>query len=232
MIDAIKSYPGRKGGNGTHQKIIEQIPRCQMFIDAMCGSAFIGSMVKVSSIVINDIDKSLIDKINYTAGPVTKLNIDYKKLIKKYDDGRPGRVFYFDPPYMMQTRSYKKPIYKYEWTDKDHKTFLSLMLKMKCPTIVSHYPCPLYDRVLKKWRQVTYNSMTRAGVRKERIYMNFPQPVLLQMPGVVGKNFTDRQRIKRKVERQIKSLEKESPQERAAILSSIIARFDYVISTP
>lgn len=72
--------------------------------------------------------------------------------------------------------------------------------------------------------------MTRTGVRKESLYMNFPQPVLLQCYNHVGDNFTDRQRIKRKVTRLAKRLEKEPEKERAAILSSIIEQFSYVIS--
>jgi len=229
-LKPLDNYPGRKAAAGAWQKIISEIPKCELFIDAMCGSSFIASTVKGCHRIINDINRSIIDKIAYTAADTTFENRDYREVIKRYDNGSPGRVFYFDPPYLMETRSYKRPIYKYEWNDKDHSDFIKIMQGMQCPTLISHYPCPLYDRAFKRWRKISYNSMTRAGVRVENLYMNFPQPVLLQCFEHIGDNFTDRQRIKRKVQRHIARLQKEDPQERAAILSSIIAEFDYVIS--
>lgn len=230
-VEPIKNYPGKKGAAGTWQQILSQIPKCELFIDAMGGSGFVGSSVKPfgCQVIVNDLNRSVIDKISYAAEHVTFMTQDYKQLISWYDNGSPGRVFYFDPPYLLETRSYKKPIYKHEWSDGDHKRFLKAVAAMKCPVMISHYPCQMYDQALKKWRKITYNAMTRAGVRQENLYMNYPQPVLLQCYQVVGENFTDRQRIKRKVDRLIKRLENEAPQERAAILSSIIDKFSYVI---
>lgn len=225
-----KTYPGRKGAAGTWQKIISEIPRCEMFIDAMAGSGLISSLVPNCKLILNDIDPLTLDKIQFTESvDIEKWNEDYRIIITEFNNGSPYRVFYFDPPYKMETRSYKKPIYRHEWNDENHYDFLMEVSKMSCPVMVSHYPCELYDKFLKEWRQIEYNTMTRAGLRKEKLYMNFPQPVLLQCPGSIGENFTDRQRIKRKVNRILKKLEKEKPQERAAILSSIIDGFSYMV---
>lgn len=229
-IIPLPTYPGRKAASGAWQKIISEIPKCSLFVDAMCGSGFVGSIVTGCQVVMNDIDKSIIDRIGLPAVNYEFRNEHYKNIIRRFDNGSRERVFYFDPPYKFSTRSYQKSIYKHDWTDRDHETFLQRMADMKCPTMVSHYPCEMYDSVLKNWRKITYNSMTRAGVREESLYMNYQQPVLLQCYQHVGENFTDRQRIKRKVERLVKRLQNEQPQERAAILSSIIDKFSYVIS--
>lgn len=228
--EPLKNYPGRKGAAGQWQKIISNIPKCELFIEAMAGSGFISSLVKNSGcqVITNDLNRTVIDKIAYTAATVTFTRLHYQNLLKRFDNGSEHRIFYFDPPYLMDTRSYKKPIYKHEWNDQDHKEFLQAVTAMKCRAMISHYPHPMYDEALSKWRVIQYNTMTRAGVRAENLYMNFKQPVLLQCPQVVGENFTDRQRIKRKVERLIKRLDNEPPQERAAILSSIIDKFSYV----
>lgn len=231
-VAPIKNYPGRKGGAGTWQKILAEIPKCSLFIDAMAGSGLIGSLLKDygCQVIINDLDRSLIDKMRYAAANVSFQSEDYKLIISWYDNGHPERVFYFDPPYKMNTRSYQRPIYKHDWNDQDHKRFLKAVLAIQCPAIVSHYPDPQYDKALRKWRKISYRAMTRAGVRTENLWMNFPQPPLLQCYQVVGENFTDRQRIKRKVDRLMKRLENEPAQERAAILSSIIDKFSYAIS--
>ncbi len=226
-LKPLATYPGRKAGSGTWQQIISQIPKCELFIEAMAGSAFISSQVKGCKLIVNDINGSVIDELRYTADNVSFMNLHYKTLLELYSIEGLSRVFYFDPPYLMETRSYKKPIYKHEWNEKDHREFLKLIVKVQNPVLLSHYPCKLYDTALKNWRKIQYNTMTRAGVRKENLYMNFPQPVLLQCFNQVGENFTDRQRIKRKVERFTNKLKRETAQERAAILSCIIENFSY-----
>jgi len=226
----LPEYPGRKAAAGAWQKILSNIPRCELFIEAMAGSAYISSLVKEScQTIVNDIDKKVIDKIQTATENIEFFNLDYQAIIQRFDNGSPGRVFYFDPPYLKETRSYQKPIYRFPWEDDtEHNRFLKAATAMKSPAMISHYPCPLYDKALKKWRKITYNSMTRAGIREESLYMNFPQPVLLQFPGHVGDNFTDRQRIKRKVDRLVKRLTNEPEHERAAILSTIIEKFSYI----
>jgi len=222
------SYPGRKGAAGTWQKIVSNVPKCDLFIDAMCGSGIIGSLIKNCQVIFNDIDRNVIDNIRTSSDFALFLNEPYQEIIKRFDNGNKGRVFYFDPPYILNTRSWQQPIYKFDWGKVEHEQFVKVILKMKCNVMLSHYPCDFYDKALKKWRKITYNAITRAGVRKESLYMNFPQPVLLQCADHIGENFTDRQRIKRKVERQINRLKNETDQERAAILTKIIEHFSYV----
>ncbi len=231
-IKPLNTYPGRKGGAGVYQQILSNIPKCSLFIEAMCGSAILSSIIKGCDIVVNDLDFSVIDKLSSTAANVQFSNQHYKAVVKRYDNGNPNRVFYFDPPYLFDTRSYQLPIYKFDWNISDHELFLSTAITMKCPVMISHYPHKMYDEVLKGWRKVQYKAMTRARLRDENLYMNFPQPALLQHPEKVGENFTDRQRIKRKIARLVARLLKENPQERAAILTSVVQNFDYIAKTP
>jgi len=226
----LKNYPGRKGAAGAWQQILSNIPKCELFIECMAGSGLISSLVKGCQLIVNDIDKTVIDKIAYAADNVNFLHLHYKAILKRFNNGSAGRVFYFDPPYLMETRSYQGKLYRHEWKKSDHLEFLKIVSKITSPVLISHFPCQLYDTRLKNWRKITYNTMTRAGARMENLYMNFSQPVLLQTYQHTGKNFTDRQRIKRKVERLIERLKNEPANERAAILSSVIDHFNYVIS--
>jgi DNA adenine methylase len=229
-IVPIPTYPGRKGASGQWQKIVSSIPKCKTFVECMCGSAYIASIVAKTGckVVINDIDRSVIDKHNYAAGKnIIKMNQDYAICVAA-NKNQPDPVFFFDPPYMKETRSYQGDIYNYEWDTAAHQRFLYFVQRLKFPVMISHYPCDIYDFTLKKWRRIIYKAMTRAGVRDECLYMNFEQPILLQCYKHVGKNFTDRQRIKRKVDSLIGKLRRENDQERAAILSAVIEKFDYV----
>jgi DNA adenine methylase len=223
----INNYPGSKGASGAYQKIISEIPRCDRFIEVMCGSATISSKIKgVANIVINDIDAYLMDKIKLFN--VKKEKLSYEDLIDKYDCGGPKTVFYFDPPYLLETRSYQGQLYKFDWSKSDHKKFIAKALTVKSDCMISHYPCSTYDKAFKNWRKIYYNSMTRAGVRKECLYMNFKQPTLLLDYRYVGSDYTDRQRIKRKVEKMICRLNNLPGQERSTILSALIDHYNYL----
>lgn len=225
----VKNYPGSKGANGAWQQIISQVPRCQRFIELMAGSAVLSAKIKnVPERVVNDVDPTVINSISIPG--VTKLNLDYSQVLDLYSYDRSNTVFYCDPPYLMSTRSHKKRLYKFDWGQADHERFLDLVTRYGGQVMVSHYPCSLYQDALKDWRQVPYRSMTRAGLRQELLFLNFDLPPLLADPSNVGENFTDRQRLKRKVNRLITRLDKEEPLERSAILSYVIAHYDYLIS--
>lgn len=214
----MQHYPGAKGISGHLQQIVSLIPQCDLFIEAMSGSAVISNYLRSSAaaVVTNDYNRSI----------QADTHLHYKDLVATYDYWRQGKVvFYFDPPYMMETRSYKKPIYKHDWTDKDHHEFLSTVRAVKSNCMISHYPCPLYDDKLSSWRKHYYKAMTRAGLRTECVYMNFEQPTLLLCCSVVGNNRTHRQQIKRKKDRLLKKILALPQQEQAAIITAIQQKF-------
>lgn len=229
-FNPLKKYTGKKAGSGVWQKILSEIPKCSLFIEAMAGSGYLSSIIKNCDIIVNDIDLSVVEKYNCTAANVIVKNEDYKKIIQRYDNGNSERVFYFDPPYLKASRSSQRDIYGYEWSNDDHINFLKLVKKIKCPVMISHYSCDLYDQKLKDWRKIEYTARNRNHTRIEALYMNFSQPPLLQHFEYVGKNRTHRQQIKRKIEGLEKRLLRMDAKERAAILSSIVAKFSYVIS--
>jgi DNA adenine methylase len=243
----FKTYNGGKSGSGVYQAIINFIPKCDVFIDAMVGNAGIVSKIKFStcSIVINDIDTRVINsfhadknncvssgnlpapivKNNCTAG--NKENLHVEDLIDKYDCARSCTFFYFDPPYLKTTRLNSKNLYRYDWTEKDHFNFLSKVITMKSNCMISHYPCKLYNDFLKGWNTHLFQGRSRAGKTVECIYMNYEKPKILQDYQYIGSNFIERQRIKRKTLRWCNRLEALPEDERTAILSSIIAKYNY-----
>ncbi|MGN7988686.1 hypothetical protein ACTJKC_15160 [Pedobacter sp. 22226] len=228
MKKPFDTYNGGKAGNGTYQQIINHIPKCDVFVDAMVGNGGIVYNLALPALThINDIDPSVIAKhdVGCSSTNIIKSNVDYKALIIKYS-GSVGNVFmYFDPPYLFETIKSKRPLYRYSWTESDHIIFLSAACIADFNVMISHYPCPLYDDMLKGWYTHDFQSITRQGLRTERIYMNYPPPVILQDFRYLGKDYRERQRIKRKIERHIKRLEKMPADERTAILSSITVKY-------
>lgn len=86
--------------------------------------------------------------------------------------------------------------------------------------ILSGYPSQLYDDRLTGWRSKEFQAMTRGGVRTEKIWMNYPEGRAYTHK-FAGKDYNDRHRIKRKVERWRAKYAALPPAERLAIMVAL-----------
>lgn len=97
-----------------------------------------------------------LSRVHHRLHKVTIENLSYEKLMPAYDS--PTTFFYCDPPYMMETRS-EGNVYKHEFTDKDHRSFLNVCKSVKGMVMISGYANDLYRKMLKGWdvrtKQVT-----------------------------------------------------------------------------
>lgn len=133
---------------------------------------------------------------------------------------------YLDPPYLKRdidgtpVRSWQGNIYEHEFaTVEQHQTLLALIKSLNCMVMISGYWSQLYANELKGWRTLSYNAMTRAGkVAREWLWMNYPEPIALHDYSYLGENRTDRQRIKRKIQRWEKRLENMPTLEKRVLL--------------
>lgn len=233
MEKIFKTYNGGKGGNGTYQSIINHIPKCSRLVEVFGGSCAISRMIRLPGLtVINDIDRSIYEKLILLAThlkgtAVIVENKSYEDLIVKYDDdGSSDTFFYLDPPYLFSTRKSSKPLYKYEFSESDHIEFLSMAKTVRSNCMISHYPCELYNNELKGWQTFDFESNTRQGMRTERIYMNYDTPQILQDYRYLGKDYIERQQIKRKTERWLNRLAQLPDMERTALLSAVIGKYN------
>jgi site-specific DNA-adenine methylase len=247
-------YNGGKSGNGTYQNIINHIPPHGIYIAPFAGHDGVFQKIRRADIsILNDKDQRVIEQWkkasllkdcivceSYMQGnlfstpekPVVILrNQDYASLIAKFSDTADAFI-YCDPPYKMDTRRSSKKIYLFDWpTDNEHIDFLNIVLKCNCPVMVSAYESDLYNDMLKGWSTHKFNSMTRTGLREEIIYYNYPKPTILHDFQYLGKNYRERERIKRKVNRFESKMNRLPELERAAILSNIIAKNKTIAST-
>jgi hypothetical protein len=99
---------------------------------------------------------------------------------------------------------------------------LELLKGLPCNVILSGYPSALYDEVLFEWRSLELQVMNQAGVRTEKLWFNF-EPDRVYWSSYAGKNFTDRQRIKRKAANWGRQYRAMPRAERLAVLSAMMA---------
>lgn len=86
--------------------------------------------------------------------------------------------------------------------------------------ILSGYPSALYDELLTGWRQKEFQAMTRGGVRTEKIWMNYPEGRAYSHT-FAGKDYNDRERIKRKAKRWREKFAALPYAERLAIMTAL-----------
>ena len=99
---------------------------------------------------------------------------------------------------------------------------LELLKAVSCQVMVSGYRSALYEEWLGGWRRVELQVMNHAGVRTECVWMNFA-PDRLHWARYAGKNFTDRQRIKRKAQSWGRRYAALPVAERLAVLGAMMA---------
>ena len=136
----------------------------------------------------------------------------------------PRCLVYCDPPYLMETRSSKRRMYRYELELPGHIALLDVLVQLPCMVMVSGYESDLYCSRLSSWRVVRYRTMTRAGrMVEELLWCNFPEPEELHDYRYLGRDFRERERIRRKRARWVAMLSAMPVLERAAVVSDLLA---------
>jgi hypothetical protein len=154
---------------------------------------------------------------------VTVIHGDALQLLPTLALDRAGTFIYADPPYVRSVRRAAfRPIYRHELTDAQHRDLLSLLTAMRtCAVMISGYRSKLYDQVLAHWRRIDFRAMTRGGPAIESVWINYAPPKALHDYSHLGKNFRERERIKRKRARWVARLAAMPELERACIREAL-----------
>lgn len=130
-------------------------------------------------------------------------------------------LVYADPPYMFEART-SGPLYRFEMTDDDHARLLDLLRSLPCMVMISGYHTPIYAKQLADWHTHQYQAMTRAGTpRTEFLWSNFEPSAALHDYTYAGKNFRERESLKRKTRRLVAKFSTIPQVERMALLRAI-----------
>lgn len=225
------SYLGSKAASGVYQKIIAEMPPHDTYIETHLGGGAV--MLRKPPALKNwgiDIDPETIESFNernpeFLDALADNLFIDIGDAVdflQGFDFASAGQVLvYSDPPYLPETRS-SSARYRHEYTLTDHYRLLQCLCSLpeNASVIVSGYPSTVYDNALPGWRTREFQAMTRGGVRTEKIWMNYAEGKAYTHT-FAGKDFNDRNRIKRKAARWRKKYADLPPAERLAIMAAL-----------
>ncbi len=162
---AIRNYPGNKGMQGLTEKIINQIPPHDVYVERFAGSGAIWRAKRPALLsVLNELDADVCRCLAEVADDSTMiwngsaLDLD----LSPYDH---KRIFVFDdPPYPIAARLSGAKIYRYEMTDADHVEYLEKLV-LPCPfmLMVCSNPNPIYSEMLAHWRRIEVPVNYRGG---------------------------------------------------------------------
>lgn len=223
---AVRGYPGAKAGAGVYQTIINEMPPHEVYLEAFAGSGAIllRKRPAAQSIVIDadaDVARGWSTIAASSGGALIAHHGDARSIIASYGERiHKGWLIYADPPYVRATRRSSRPLYRHELTDADHRSLLSLLLTVKASVMLSGYRSPLYDEMLAGWRRIDYRVGTHGGPATESLWCNFEAAERHEYT-YLGRDFRERERIKRKVQRWCRRLAGMGELERNALLQAL-----------
>jgi DNA adenine methylase len=214
------SYFGSKATSGLCQPIIAMMPPHDTYIETHLGG---GAIMKRKPAALRNIGIDLNPRALASFecdNPVELIHGCAHRFLAEYDY-RGRELIYCDPPYLMQTRTSGRR-YRFDYQEQDHIELLELLKGLPCNVMLSGYPSRLYEDLLDGWNSLQLQVMNQAGVRTEKLWFNFT-PDRVHWASFAGKNFTDRQRIKRKAHNWGKRYQALPRAERVAVLAAMMA---------
>jgi len=216
----MSSYFGSKATSGLCQPIIAMMPPHDTYIETHLGGGAIMKRKPPARHNIGiDLDPQALADFQCDHF-VQQVNGCAHQFLAAYDY-RGYELVYSDPPYLHHTRT-SAHRYRYDYEEADHIALLALLKTLPCNVILSGYPSALYDDLLAGWRTTELQVMNQGGVRTEKLWCNFAID-RVHWASLAGKNFTDRQRIKRKAANWGKNYQALPRAERLAVLAAMMA---------
>ncbi len=218
-MSKVSAYFGSKAASGLCQNIIALMPPHDTYIEThLGGGAIMQRKPPTRKNIGIDIDPHAITHFQCDY-PVQLVHGCAHQFLRDYTFTGTELV-YCDPPYLEDTRtSHNK--YRFEYTRQDHNDLLALLKSLPCHVIVSGYPSTLYDDVLSDWNTLTLQAMSRGGPRTEKLWYNYTLDDIYWV-NYAGKDFTDRQRIRRKAQRWRVKYQALPKVERLAVLAAMM----------
>jgi DNA adenine methylase len=192
-------YPGGKGK--AFQHVINLLPPHRTYVESHLGGGAVLLHKKPSATSIGvDRDPEVI-KFWRKHFPrlATYIDGDAIEFLSSYPFGGDD-VLYCDPPYLPSTRRRRK-VYQYDYKDDDHKRLLKLILQLPCRVVLSGYLSEIYLNILAKWNTYSFTAKAHDGLRVETLWFNYAPPDRLHDHRFLGKNFRERETIRRRLAR-------------------------------
>ena len=216
----MAEWYGSKGTTGLSQAIVSAMPPHHTYLETHLGGGAIMKRKPPAQRSIGiDLSRRAID--NFRCDQPVELHHGCAHRFLSGFDFQGRELVYCDPPYVQSTRRSERR-YRFDYTDDDHVALLGILKSLPCQVMVSGYPSALYDAHLSDWRSAEIQVNNQSCVVTEKLWFNF-DPGRPHWHTCAGRNFTDRQRIKRNAASWARRYRAMPPGERLAVLAAVMA---------
>lgn len=217
----MNKYVGNKDFSNVIHFLINRLPKSERYFSLFFGGGGLENSVYTADAFFVCAEKNPECKKLEIPSMARIEFFDYVALLEAFDFNICDFVF-ADPPYMFSTRRTGKKYYKHEFSEAAHIEFLNYMISLPCKIMITHPECDLYNEYLKDWSKEELNYMTRNGWFKDTVWTNYNTAgIVLLNYDCLGKDFTDRQRIKRQRANVVNKFKKLDNQVRQAIVKDL-----------
>jgi len=192
-------YDGGKGV--TYPQLINLIPPHNKYIETHLGGGAVMRHKQPAPTQIGiDLDPKVIKDWTLKYSSLCKLiNGNCIQVLSKLEVDE-NTFIYIDPPYHPETRR-RKRVYKHDYTVHNHIELLEFVVSLPCKILISGYFTELYDDYLSGWSTHRFLSKTHVDVREEVVWFNYPKPNVLHDYRYLGRDFREREVIRKRQKR-------------------------------
>lgn len=209
------AFPGGKGKSFQH--IINHMPPHKLYVEPFTGSgAIVANKKPAERTIVNDINPKFIDQLNLDIEGLEMQTGDALDLLSR-DIYNGETMVYCDPPYVPEVRR-KKRIYEHEFDLEQHKKLIKKLKSLDCMVLISGYDNSLYNSELVGWNKYCYTVQSQSGQRVETLWFNYDLVGDLHDTRYLGRNFRERQNIKRRLSRMKNKFKAMPPCERLELI--------------
>lgn len=217
------TYPGGKAR--CFQQIVNLIPAHSTYIETHLGN---GSVLR-NKLPANhnfgiDRDTRAINRFSGSFDARYHFIVGRAEDFLKEYSFKGDEFVYLDPPYWPSARHSNRRIYKFDYSEEDHANLLKQIKSIRCQVMISGYRNDFYETTLKDWASLTFTGTSRTGRREETVWYNY-KPKELHDLRYLGKNFRERQSIKRRRLRWIDRFRREPKFVQQALLADLKSIF-------
>lgn len=216
-------FPGGKGG--LYRQLIGLMPPHEVYIETHLGSGAVLRFKKEAARNIGiDLDP---DVIRTWQGRATR-NLEIRQadavdFLRAFPFAG-AELIYCDPPYLPETRR-RQRIYRFEYSEQDHEELLTTLKELPAMVMISGYDSELYRDLLSGWRCVRFQTGSHGQPRIETVWINFDPPAVPHDLRYFGRDFREREQVRRRQQRLKRRLESLEPAERALLFEWMQERF-------